>query len=314
MKRIGTLVASAAAAVSAAAALLVARRRRGGRATAAPDAEPEPSGPTIVAPVEVVDDDVLRERARTSLNRLCDISDWEIGTPLTDRMRDMREPVGIHRKSWEYAVCVTGLEQLGVVTPEAAAVAVGAGSERPLFHFANEIERMVATDLYDNPLHEGTPAMLSDPASFAHFPYRTDHLEVRAMPGDALEFADDTFDFAFCLSSIEHFGSRETQRRALGEMARVVRPGGIVCIITELILTDHHDREYFRWEEIETLFLAHPGLTLVGGEPDLTISRSLVEYPTAYARSARPNAAPHIVLERDGMLWTSLSMFLRVEG
>ena len=300
---LGAVGASAAAGIAVA---QTCRRRRWarGRDVAASRA--------IMSPIDVHPDDLMRERVRSSLNRVPDIGDWEVGNELTDSMRRLNEPVGIHRKSWEYSVCITGLERLGVVSSQATALGVGAGYERPLFHFANTCARMVATDLYDNPDHEGTPAMVTDPGRFAPFPYAEDRLEVRAMPGDRLEFPDDTFDFAFCLSSIEHFGTRETQRRSLDEMARVVRPSGILCIITELILTDHHDDEYFRWEEIEDMFLRHPRLELVGGEPDLSISQSLVDFPVAPSETARVNASPHIVLRRDEMLWTSFSMFLRV--
>ncbi len=258
----------------------------------------------------VLPDDEMRERTRESINRVPDISDWEAGGTLSDRMREMNSPVAIHRKSWEYAICVEGLHKLHAIKPDARAIAVGAGSELPLFYFANRIERMVATDLYDNPEHEGTPAMLENPKSFAPFPYREDHLEVLRMPGDQLDFADATFDFAFCLSSIEHFGSRDIQRRSLAEMTRIVRPGGVLCIITELILTDHSHPEYFRWEEIEQIFLSHKNLSLVGGEPDLTISESLIRYPVDMDRSHHTRKSPHIVLKKADMLWTSFSMFL----
>lgn len=265
----------------------------------------------IRAEFEVVADDVMRERTRTSLNRLPDPSDWLPGDRLTDLMREMNQPVCIHRKSWEYALCIKGLEDLGIINPKAVGLAVGAGSEAPLYWFANNINRMVATDLYDNPSHEGTPAMLSNPKAFAPIPYREDRLDVHRMGGDALEFPDGTFDFVFCLSSIEHFGSRAIQRKSMDEMARVLRPGGVACIITELILTHHSDKEYFRWEEIEEMFLKHPNVELVGGAPDLSISASQVTYPVDLTNSNFINRSPHTVLKRGEMLWTSFSMFLK---
>lgn len=261
--------------------------------------------------IKVLPDDTMREATRVSLNRLPDLSDWEAGGQLSDIMRDMRQPVTIHRKSWEYALCAHGLDVLGAVRPESIGLAVGAGSETPLFYYANLIERMVATDLYDNEAHEGTPLMLKEPDRFAPFPYRRERLEVLRMPGDALAFDRASFDFAFCLSSIEHFGSRDTQRKALDEIARVLRPGGIACIITELILTEHSHEEYFRWDEIEEIFLRHPRFTLEGGDPDLSISESLVSFPLDLERSCHLNRSPHIVLKRGDMLWTSFSMFLR---
>ena len=270
--------------------------------------------------INVQSDDIMRGMRRRSLNRLPDLTDWEAGGHLSEVMRALGESVSIHRKSWEYAMCLHGLETLGVVHPEAEGLAIGAGSEKPLYYYANVIRRMVATDLYESETHEGTPLMLKDPEQFAPFPYRQDRLEVYRMPGDKLEFGDDSFDFIFCLSSIEHFGSRDTQRRALDEMARVLKPGGVACVITEMILTDHYDAEYFQWCELEDIFLSHATLKLDGGRPDLSISESLVTFPVNLTgvtwpltpeKASELNRSPHIVLRRGEMLWTSFSMFLR---
>lgn len=62
---------------------------------------------------------------------------------------------------------------------------------------------MVATDLYNNPA-----GMLTSAERYAPFPFRRECLEVRQMSGLALEYPAGHFDFAFCLSSIEHFGTR----------------------------------------------------------------------------------------------------------
>ncbi|MFY0613141.1 MAG: class I SAM-dependent methyltransferase [Hyphomicrobiaceae bacterium] len=258
----------------------------------------------------VLPDNELRQMERPSLNRLPDLADWEPGTRLTDLMRELWQPICIHRKGWEYGIALEGLERLGVVNENAQALAIGAGSEPPLFYYANLIKKMVATDLYDNPDHEGTPVMLTNPDAFAPFSYRRDHLQVMAMPGDKLDFDDESFDFAFCLSSIEHFGSRDTQRRSLAETARVLKPGGIYCCITELILTEGHTHpEYFSFEEMHEIFFEPNGFKLVGGEPDYRISQSLLDYPTTIP-SEFSIRSPHIVLEQDGMKWTSFSMFL----
>src|SRR5579872_6711019 len=88
-------------------------------------------GPKIRPPIIVVPDHEMRERERASLNMLPNLSDWGLDSPLSDRMHEVREPVGIHRKSWEYALCIEGLRRLGAVKPDAKAIAVGAGHERP---------------------------------------------------------------------------------------------------------------------------------------------------------------------------------------
>lgn len=260
---------------------------------------------------QVIPDDVMRDTERQSLNRIPDCSDWYPSGPLDLALRSIFQPVTIHRKAWEYGLCMYGLEQLGVVTPEASAIATGAGTEPPLYHFAHRIKRVVATDLYSFPGHEGTPEMLENPRQFAPYDYPEDRLEVYQMPGDNLDFPDNTFDFGFCLSSIEHFGSRETIRASLEEMRRVVKPGGILCIITELIFTDDTDPEYFTWEEMKEIFLDHPGLELVGGEPDLRVAESLIRFPVDLKCHKNISHSPHIVLKRDNMLWSSFSMFLK---
>ena len=260
--------------------------------------------------VSIVPDDLMREIERPSLNRLPDPSDWMPGNRFTNILRSLDQPVVIHRKAWEYGLSIEGLERLGMVTPDSRAIAVGAGTEPVLYYFANCVGRMVATDLYENPENEGNPAMLVDPAAFAPFPYRQERLEVYRMAGNQLAFEDGTFDFAFCLSSIEHFGSREVQRASLDEMVRVVRPGGIVCIITELILSEGEHNEYFRWEELQDMFLARSDLRLAGGAPDLRISESALRYPTDLDHSRFIDRSPHIALRRGPLLWTSFSMFL----
>ena len=262
--------------------------------------------------ISVLPDDEMRELERPSLNRLCNTLDWSAWGPLSNVMNEMQDSVTIHRKSWEYALCVFGLRQLGVVADESVALAVGAGYERPLYLFANTVGRMVATDLYDNPEHEGRPDMVTNPDRYAPFAYRRERLEVMQMSGDNLRFDDDTFDFAFCLSSIEHFGSRETQRNSLDEMRRVTRRGGVLSIATELILNDGSHHEYFRPDELAEMFLEHPRLELVGGDLDLRIQQSLIDYPIDLNSSQNVNASPHVTVLTDGCLITSVMLFLRV--
>ncbi|MGH9343476.1 MAG: methyltransferase domain-containing protein, partial [Terriglobia bacterium] len=270
------------------------------------------SGTFKIAPyVSVISDIEMREARRDSLNRLCNLVDWQPGGELSEVMKNLNEPHTIHRKAWEYALCVYGLEKLGAVKENSHALAVGAGYERPLYYFANRVERMVATDLYNNPGGEGKPEMLTQPENFAPFAYRKDHLEVLQMSGEDLKFPDNHFDFVFCLSSIEHFGSREKQQKSLEEMRRVVKAGGIIAITTELILNQATHPEYFTFPELEKMFLRYKGLNLVGGELDLRIGKSLIEYPVMMENTKHPAVSPHIVLYAAGVLWTSVMMFLQ---
>jgi SAM-dependent methyltransferase len=268
-----------------------------------------PEGSAGNPQVRVVRDSEMRQTARTSLNRLCDISDWRSGRFL-EILRELNETPFVHRKAWEYAMCIWGLEKLGVVRENAAALAVGAGYERPLYYFANKIRRMVATDLYEGG-GEGNPEMLRNPVAFAPIEYRHDHLEVLQMDGCDLRFDQGVFDFAFCLSSIEHFGRRQNVAKAMREMARVLKPDGAVCITTEYILNEGRHAEYFTHAELFKWLIDASDLRLVETELDLRISESLLLDPIDLARESELYVAPHIVLKKWGVVWTSLSLFFR---
>src|SRR5262249_51233352 len=152
-------------------------------------------------------------------------------------------------------------------------VSIGAGVERTLFWFANNIEEIVATDLYHDTTGYtkwGTDAPESI-QKYAPFPYPPDPLTARRMDGTAPGFHDDAFDFAYSLSSIEHFGGHDAARRSIAEMCRVVKPGGVVCIVTELVLNDMPHPEYFTPAELQQV-IRDGAFQLVEPDFDLRIS------------------------------------------
>jgi ubiquinone/menaquinone biosynthesis C-methylase UbiE len=60
------------------------------------------------------------------------------------------------------------------------------------------------------------------------------------MDATNLEFPSESFDIAFSISSIEHFGGKNHSGalRSLKEIERVLKTGGIATISTEYILND----------------------------------------------------------------------------
>ena len=133
-----------------------------------------PSGQALHQRIRALPDDQMRRRESAALNKLCDISHWRLG-PFADMVSALKDVHIIHRKSWEYAWCVLGLEKLGGVVPSASAIAIGAGSERPLYYFANKIGRMLATDVYGKyPGNEAPRDMLTSPEKYAPFRIRMD--------------------------------------------------------------------------------------------------------------------------------------------
>jgi SAM-dependent methyltransferase len=174
--------------------------------------------------------------------KLCDRRDFD-DPAVQERIDDIvpgLEPFQrVQRKTWEFALLALFLEDAGQLREETRILSVGAGNESVLFWLANRVAKVVATDLYGEGMFSGSEAdrrMLTDPASFSPYPYRESHLEVRHMDARELEFEDGSFDAVFSLSSIEHFGSWSDIRRSAEEIGRVLRPGGVAFVVTELFL------------------------------------------------------------------------------
>lgn len=229
-------------------------------------------------------------------------------------LQELGEAVRIHRKAWEMGSCIAGLQALGAVRPDAVGLSVGAGAERSLFWFANHVEKMIATDLYRTEQGWGWgDDFLSQPSKYAQFPYREDHLEVRNMSGLDLDIPDQSVDFVYTLSSIEHFGGHEAAQQAMREMARITRSGGIVCVVTELLLSRASAPELFTFPELQRYLIEGSTLTLAEPQIDLRISESLLLYPV-HMFAEGDAVSPHIVVTGWGesqAVWTSVILFFR---
>ena len=288
---------------------------------------------------------------RRGYAKLCDLRDFDdpeligaVGSLLPER-----EPLAhVERKVWEMAMLALFLEEVGRLTEDTRALAVGAGDERMVFWLANRIGRMVATDIYgegDFAAGEADAAMLTDPASRAPFPYREDRLEVRWMDGRELAFPDECFDVVFSLSSIEHFGTPSDVARSAAEIGRVLRPGGHAFVVTECLVKLHpldrapaelalriatlgrrrHSatlrrreflREAFTPRELERQIVRPSGLRLM--QPlDTTVSpeswENLASYPFGSSQVEPRSGSfyPHILVQRSRSVFTSACLPLQ---
>jgi SAM-dependent methyltransferase len=265
------------------------------------------------------------------LNKVCNLEDW----PLDGRAETMRRilpyflsahpefPAGMeHRKHWEFAQVLLGLDQLGVLGEESMVCSVAAGHEEVAYELTNHVRWVFASDIYGTgPFTEweSDGTMLRDPDAFARIPYNRRRLVVQYMDALDLRFEDGTFDAVYSLSSIEHFGGGEGVRRALAEQCRVVKVGGVVAFTTEVIVNGAgpYDEGHLLLstpEQIEELCGELPGLRPV--EPiDFSVSGSTLAKvkPLAEAiEDARRGVAdyPHIVVEHEGRRFTSVAVFL----
>jgi hypothetical protein len=90
-----------------------------------------------------------------------------------------------------------------------------------------------------------------------------------------------------------------------------LKPRGVFCIITELILTQGELPEAYTFEQLQRHLIDSTPLALVEDQIDLSISASLLTHPIDLEHEADLHVSPHIVLKSHGELFTSLMLFLR---
>jgi SAM-dependent methyltransferase len=194
-------------------------------------------------------------------SKLCDLSDWSepAFADLAERIMgdpSCKQPF-LHRKIWEFAKAVEALQHHGVWHENSMGLSVAGGKERFLYFAANEVKRIVSADIYgcgDFRFDEADESFLQDPSSYAPFPYREDALDIARMNALSLGFPEDMFDFVVCFSSVEHFGGIGAVRRSIGEMTRVLRPGGVLVITTDCSLNGNTTNEVFTPRQLESFF------------------------------------------------------------
>lgn len=245
-------------------------------------------------------------------------------------------PRGVeYRKHWEVAMAVRALYDGGATHPRAEMLGIGAGGEPTLFYLTNHVRRVFATDLY---LGEGgwkeqaPPLMMSDPGQFWPGPWNPRRLVVQHMNALELKYEDNSFDGVFSSSSLEHFGTPDDIRRAVREMHRVLKPGGVMSVSTEFRLagpgTGLPGVHMFSANEVTDWLMGGGGweplspldLSAAAGREAEAISfgdalgdlvRHTDEHGGLYFHRLNWGRYPHVVLAHDGYLWTSIHLGLR---
>jgi SAM-dependent methyltransferase len=238
-----------------------------------------------------------------------------------DRFPEGRE----ERKLWEIAMTLRAFRAAGALRDDAQVLGVGAGHEATIYWLTNQVGRVVATDLYEaedawSETDSGAE-MLTDPGKYWDGPWNSERLVVRHMNALELEFEDESFDAVFSSSSIEHFGEFSDVRRAVEEIHRVLRPGGIAALSTEFRLEGSgaglpgvlmFDEPELRslvldglwWDPIDPIDTSISEQTLAG---EVSFPEVIADF-TAGRKDFR--VYPHIVLRDGSYLWTSVHLAL----
>lgn len=186
---------------------------------------------------------------------------------------------------------------------------MAAGHEPVIYWLAHRVAEVYATDLYQGAFasHEANPDVLHNPEKYAPYPYPQEKVHFLPMSGTDACFQDESFDFIFSFCSIEHFGSRANSCQSLQEMARVLRPGGIAAVSTEVLLNDFEPQEeiFTAWELYERI-IAPSGLLLLG---EIAPANITLYPPVDMSQTLVANH--QFVLHDQGMLFTSVMLFLQ---
>lgn len=238
-----------------------------------------------------------------------------------------------YRKHWEVVQAGRALAATACIRPEAEILGVGAGNEPTIFWLTNHVRRVFATDLY---LSEGweesaNASMLIEPRTDWFGAWQPRRLVAQHMDGRHLRYDDNSFDGAFSSSSIEHFGDLTDVAAAVAEVFRVLRPGGVFSVSTELRLAgpgpglpgilmfdraelDQAVIEAAPWELVGPVCWDEPG----PDHPVVSFARAAAEVEAHMARHGElvwsqldwPQY-PHIVLAEGDLRWTSVHLTLR---
>jgi SAM-dependent methyltransferase len=212
---------------------------------------------------------------------------------------------------------------------------VGAGNEPTLFWLTRHVRRVFATDLYldeQDWTESADTSMLVRPEVHWPFRWRPDRLVVQHMDARELRYESGSFDAIFSSSSLEHFGDPDDVARAVREMHRVLRPGGLLCLSTELRLKGPPPGLpgilMFDERDLHQLVLDNGSWEPLGGI-DFSVSDETLDTATEFERSAADvrghiaregrlvfhrldwSVYPQLVLRHDDLWWTSVHLALR---
>jgi SAM-dependent methyltransferase len=185
--------------------------------------------------------DLKKQRERgIPLNKICQAADLyspEWRDVLSELKLSMDE-ADFHRKAWEHVQIILSAKRRKLLTPDSICLAVGAGRENLLYYLTYKVKKVWGIDLYEGEFFGGEDEadIPLSAKKYAPFPYPEEKLTLLRMDALNLEFDDNTFDFVFSSSSIEHFGSENEILRSLNEIYRVLKPGGAAFLTTELRL------------------------------------------------------------------------------
>ena len=265
-----------------------------------------------------------------------------------------------YRKDWEVAMCIRTFQDMGLLRPDAEILGIGAGNEPTIFYLTNHVRRVFATDLYlpDPSVKSGrrgirstvrqltatvrgkrrlwsesaNMGMFLDPGRYWPGPWNPRRLVVQHMNGLDLKYEDASFDAIFSSSSIEHFGGHNEIRKAMQEMYRVLKPGGLLSLATEyrlagpspglpgILMFDEKELTDLiigsaSWEPVNPFVSSCSPITRAFERPFVELSAAVRKHVARYGEILYHKLDwqkyPSLGLQQGSLIWTSVHLALR---
>ncbi len=256
--------------------------------------------------------------------KICDITDWydpRLDYIIKNHLRAQPAP---HRRQWEFAMIFKALFEQGKLTPDSIGLGMGTGTERLIYSLAEQVKKVVATDLY-NPDSKWVGVRTEDPKAYilerAPFEVDPDRLDVLDMDMRNITFPDSTFDFAWSTGAIEHIGNDKDFIQHFTEVNRTLKEGGVYAFTTAVIFDKNSARipgnHYFSPEHLVGLIDASPlhaepifDCSLEENRFNQPISDHLQDYGLAIGRVW----TPQVIILRRGIVTAANLMVLRKDS
>jgi len=220
------------------------RRRIGTHIHLPGDHAPGPEKPTPPqGAVSFVPDLVQRLKTMQgpirTLQKLCDAADWADPRLLAVAREAYGLQPRINPRMWEFTMAYLALARAGMLDGDKHGLTFGSGREPLIFAAASRAASLLATDLYTAD-SSWDIARTDSPKDFvlraAPPGFNASNLEVRSMDMRTVDVPDASVDFCYSISAFEHIGDDPDFLQHLREVRRVLRPGGVYVMTTEVRL------------------------------------------------------------------------------
>jgi len=153
-------------------------------------------------------------------------------------LSDLTTPI-LSRKSWENFFHYSILNNNSLLHKESVGISFGAGREHLIYYMSNKVKKIYATDLYQKDTVWVGTANTDSPDKYVKtnplLDFTDSALDVMyADMRDLSYFSDNYFDFAYSSCSISHIGYYNDFLQHLKEAYRVLKPGGVYVVTTEI--------------------------------------------------------------------------------